>query len=139
MESKLEASWLRLLGRHQVASVIATIVDFATMVALVELLALSPVLATAAGATAGAVTNFVLNRRWVFRTLGSPVARQALRYALVSLASAGWNTLGEHVAVGVLGVQYLVGRAAVAVMVSLGWNFPLQRAFVFRSPEETPA
>jgi hypothetical protein len=31
-----------------------------------------------------------------------------------------------------LGVPYLLARAIVAVAVSFGWNFPLQRYFVFR-------
>jgi len=127
-----------VLGRHQVASVVATCVDFGTMVALVELGSVSPVVATAAGAGAGGITNFLMGRRWVFRAHSDRVAGQALRYALVSLASAGWNTLGEYFAVRVLGAQYLLGRAVVAVCVSLGWNFPLQRGFVFGRSRELP-
>jgi putative flippase GtrA len=139
VQASSQPSWLRVLGRHQLASIVSTIVDFGTMMALVELLSISPVIATAAGASAGALTNFLMNRHWVFRVADGRISRQALRYAMVSLASAGWNTLGEHVAVRVLGVQYLLGRAVVAVAVSLGWNFPLQRGFVFRDRKEEPA
>lgn len=107
------------------------------MIALVELAELSPVLGAALGAALGAVVNFLLNRRWVFHAERAPVAGQALRYALVSLASAGWNALGEHLLFKVFGLHYVVARVLVSVAVSLGWNFPLQRGWVFRTPEET--
>ena len=42
------------------------------------------------------------------------------------------NALGEWLVHDRLGVQYLLSRALVAVVVSLAWNFPLQRHFVFR-------
>jgi len=87
---------------------------------------------TALGASAGGVTNFLLGRRWIFRAHESAAGPQALRYALVSAASAGWNALGEWLVHDRLGVQYLLARALVAFVVSLAWNFPLQRHFVFR-------
>jgi putative flippase GtrA len=123
---------LRLLGRHQLASLVATAADFSAMIALVELARCSPVLAAALGATFGAVVNFVLNRRWVFASAAEPLGGQALRYALVSAASAAWNALGEHTLFKVLGLHYVWARVIVSVAISLGWNFPMQRYWVFR-------
>jgi putative flippase GtrA len=80
---------------------------------------------------AGGVTNFLLGRRWIFRAHEHALAPQALRYASVSAASALLNAAGEQLVYGLLGVQYIVARAIVAVLVSLLWNFPMQRAFVF--------
>jgi putative flippase GtrA len=133
------ASLFRVLGRHQIASLVSTAVDFGTMVLAVEAFGLSPVWATALGASLGAISNFVMGRHWVFRSREGAVAGQAVRYGVVSAASAGWNTLGESIAVHWLGVQYFVARVVVAVLVSVGWNFPLQRAFVFRVSEEKAA
>lgn len=126
------ASALRLLGRHQLASLVATAVDFAAMVGLVELVRLSPPLAAGLGAGLGALVNFLSSRRWVFRAEAEPLHAQAARYAFVSLASAGWNAMGEHVLLPLLGAHYLVVRVIVAAAVSLGWNFPMQRSWVFR-------
>jgi putative flippase GtrA len=123
---------LRTLGRHQVGAIAATLVDFATMIALVEGARLSPEAATPIGAIVGAVTNFTLGRAWIFRRHTGHWAAQASRYALVSAASAGWNTLGEQLVHGMGHVQYVVARAIVSFVVSLVWNFPVQRAFVFR-------
>jgi putative flippase GtrA len=130
------------LGRHQIASLISTAVDFGTMVLIVELLGLSPVAGTVTGASCGAVTNFQLGRHFTFGARTDGVAPQAVRYAMVSAASAGLNALGEYGLHDRLHLQYFIARTMVAVAVSLFWNFPLQRHFVFRaggpSGERTP-
>ena len=123
------------LGRHQVASVVATAIDFSVMTAAVELGHLAPAVATLCGATLGGVVNFQLGRHYTFVAGNDRAAPQALRYALVSGASAGWNTLGELVAHDLLGVQYLAGRLVVALLVSVLWNYPMQHRFVFRTAE----
>jgi putative flippase GtrA len=122
----------RLLGRHQLGAAMATAVDFGTMILAVERFALAPVLATAMGAVLGAMTNFALGRSWIFRYGSGHWAGQAVRYAVVSGASAGWNTLGEYLMHDAALVPYVSARAIVSVAVSLAWNFPLQRRFVFR-------
>lgn len=119
------------LGRHQLGSVAATAIDFAALALLVERLGVDPVAATALGSLAGAVTNFALARRWIFRDHQGTAASQALRYALVSGVSLGFNTLGECALATRLGVHYLVARVLVSVTVSLLWNFPMHRRFVF--------
>lgn len=121
-----------LLGRHQLASLIATAADFGVMVATVELFHLWPAAATFVGAACGGITNFQLGRHWIFEAHHEGAAPQALRYAVVSLASAGWNALGEYGLHHRLGVHYLAARVVVAVAVSFLWNFPMQRTFVFR-------
>ena len=120
------------LARHQVGSLVATAVDFGAMIALVEGAGLSPVAGTAVGASLGAVTNFSLGRAWIFPRHSGHWAAQAARYAVVSAASAGWNTLGEHLLHDLARVQYVLARVVVSIAVSLLWNFPMQRRFVFR-------
>jgi putative flippase GtrA len=127
------------LGRHQAASLIATAVDFGVMTLSVELLGLPAVPATVVGALSGAVTNFQLGRHWVYAAGDDHPAPQAARYALVSGASAGWNALGEYGLHDRLGLHYLLARAIVAVAVSLLWNFPMHRYFVFRSTSKGAA
>jgi putative flippase GtrA len=122
------------LARHQLGSLVSTAVDFATMIVLVSGLGLGAVLATALGAAAGGVTNFVLGRTWIFRAHEAPAGGQAVRYFLVSGASLGWNALGEYLLHDRLRLQYVVARAIVAVAVSLLWNFPMHRGFVFGTP-----
>jgi putative flippase GtrA len=120
------------LGRHQLGAIAATAVDFGTMVFVVERFGVAPASATAVGATVGALTNFALGRSWIFRQHTGHWASQAVRYAMVSGASALWNTLGELLLHDGALVPYLPARVVVSVAVSLLWNFPVQRRFVFR-------
>jgi len=118
--------------RAQIASLIATVVDFVTLVMLVEHVRVYYVTATAIGAFVGAVTNFLLGRLWSFRAVHGKYTSQAFRYALVSAGSLVLNSLGvwwftEHHA-----IPYTLSKIATALLVGIFFNFPLHRAFVFR-------
>jgi putative flippase GtrA len=120
------------LGRHQIASIAATAVDYAIMLVLVEFAGLLPALATAAGATCGAVVNFSLGRHWTFGPAEGEARPQALRYAFVSAVSMLLQSAGEHALAGSASSHYVVARIGLSIVVSLAWNFPMQRGFVFR-------
>lgn len=124
---------LQMLGKHQLASALATFVDFSIMVLCVQLLSAPAALGAVVGASAGAALNFQLGRRWTFAATGGAVGPQAARYALVSAASAALNGLGEAALHDGAGVQYVAARAIVALVVNLAWNLPMQRHFVFGS------
>jgi putative flippase GtrA len=131
-------SW-RVLARHQLASGVATTADFALMTSLVEFFALAPATAALSGAVLGALINFTLNRRYTFRTVAqSPAGAEARRYVLVSSASALLNSGGEYIGTKWLSAPYLLVRVVVSVAVSLGWNFPLHRSWVFQSAASPP-
>jgi len=119
------------LIRHQAGAAAATVVDFSVMVALVSCAGAPPAVGTAVGASCGAALNFALGRHWIFRALGGRSTHQAARYALVSLTSLLLNTGGVQVLAGVLHVPYVAARVVVALCVSVVWNFPMQRGFVF--------
>jgi putative flippase GtrA len=130
------SSLASLVGKHQVSSLIATIVDYLVMIAAVEVLSVSPVLATVLGATSGAIVNFRLGRNWTFGATSERASSQAWRYGLVSATSLALNALGVYVLASLLGVHYLVARLGTGLAVSLFWNFPLQRRFVFAARDE---
>jgi putative flippase GtrA len=125
-------SGLRQFGRHQLVAVAATALDYLVMIAMVSGLGLNPVEGTVVGAAVGAFTSFSLGRRWTFQATHRAAYAQAWRYALVSAASLGFNALGEHVFHALVGLQYVLARVITSAIVSVGWNFPLHRYFVFR-------
>jgi putative flippase GtrA len=128
-----------LLSQHQLSSLVATGVDYVVMIVCVSALGLTPVWGTVFGALVGAVTSFTLGRRWVFQAQKGELFGQALRYAMVSAVSLGCNAVGEWLLVRV-GLQYIVARVLASTVVGLGWNFPMQRHFVFRADAaEVPA
>ena len=101
------------------------------MILFVQLLGIPPVWATGIGASAGAVTNFTLGRLWIFETQENRASGQAIRYAVVSLASLLLNMAGEWLVHDVAHLEYVVARAIVAVCVSVAWNYPMHKHFVF--------
>ncbi len=125
---------LAAFKRHQVGSLVATAVDFATMSALVSGAGLPAAVATALGAAVGGVTNFSLGRHWIFRANDDRLSPQLARYALVSGASLFLNAAGEYLLSDVLAVQYFAARVVVAAVVSVLWNFPVQRHYVYGAP-----
>ena len=127
------ARMLKRLGRHKLAAMIAAAVDLGLMILLVERFGLSPAPATLCGAISGGAVNFGLGRRWVFGASGA-VLPQALRYAITSVVGATLNAIGVFVLHERGGVPYVVARFLVAGFVSLFWNYPIQRRFVFRGP-----
>jgi putative flippase GtrA len=121
-----------LLTKHLAASLLATAADFALMMLLVELAGIRAESATLAGALLGGITSFSLGRTWVYRAVGARApAEQAARYAVVSAASAGLNTLGEHVVLAWAGGHYAAARVVVSLLVSVAWGYPMQRYVVF--------
>jgi putative flippase GtrA len=122
---------LATLLRHQAGSIVATAADYAVMITLVSLAGAAPAVGTAVGAACGGVVNFFLGRRWIFRATEHRSAPQAGRYALVCFGSLLLNTAGVQAFAGHVHVHYVAVRVAVSLAVSLFWNFPMQRTFVF--------
>jgi len=120
-----------LFLRHQAGAIVVTALDFATMSALVQLVHTSAVFGTVVGAALGGVTNFILGRKWIFSARAEAASHQALRYTFVSGFSLVLNAAGEYVLHDRLGLQFQVARAMIAALVSVAWNFPMHRYFVF--------
>lgn len=126
---------LRTLARHQTAAAVATALDFGLMILAVELLAVSASFATLFGAGAGATLNFWLGRRWVFCAQGERPGGQAARYFAVAAGSAALNAGSEEILWGYLGWPYVAARVVGSFMIGIAYNYPMQRAFVFRRDE----
>lgn len=132
----------RLLGRHQAAAAVATLVDFAGMIALVELVSLRASVATTLGALLGGVTNFAIARAWAFRDLHAGSMRsQALRYGFVSALGALLNGGFVALILWLIPAPYVLVRAIGAVLISVAYTYPMHARVVFRvrgvaGPEE---
>ncbi len=113
-----------------ISAALATCVDFALVVILVSRGGLSPALATALGCGVGGVTNFLLNRWWTFASRDKAMP-QALRYALVSAASAALNSGGVALVIAFPAVDYRIGWLLVRALLFVCWTFPLQRGYVY--------
>jgi putative flippase GtrA len=117
--------------RHATTSIMATIVDYLTMIVLVSFAGMRPVPATAIAASAGAVTSFTFSRYFTYHATHVAAGHQMWRFVLVSGSSLGLNTLGEYLLHDRVGLQYILARVITSLTVSCGWNYPMLRFFVF--------
>jgi putative flippase GtrA len=117
--------------RHATTSIMATIVDYLTMIVLVSFAGMRPVPATAIAASAGAVTSFTFSRYFTYHATHVAAGHQMWRFVLVSGSSLGLNTLGEYLLHDRVGLQYILARVITSITVSCGWNYPMLRFFVF--------
>ena len=124
--------------RAWIASAIATAVDYGSFTILVEVVGVYTGSSRALGAALGAVTNFTVNKVYTFRTRENSVLVEVPRYAAISLTSLLLNTVGVILLTEGLRWNPLVAAAVVGLAVSLSWNLPLHRIFVFREQTVRP-
>ena len=118
--------------RSTLTSLATTSLDFVVLAALVELAGVGHVLATFVGSVVGATSNFLINRRWTFRASAGHAGHQAARYLVAQAGSAALHTSGVWLLTRAGAVPYLVAKVVVATLAYLGWNYPVNRYWVFR-------
>jgi len=98
---------------------------------LVELLAVDPVAASVAGFVVGALVNYGLNRRLVFR---SDRAHRAAGPRFMAVAASGLviNAALMALLVDGLGVYYLAAQVLVTGGLTV-WHFALNKYWTFRA------
>jgi putative flippase GtrA len=129
-EASAPRRW-QTFAKSTVTSIFTTALDFATLTGLVEGFGVDYVLATWLGTVVGSLSNFTINRLWAFDARDKPGSRQFLRFVLVQAAASLWHTLGVWGLTHFLGLPYLASKAMVSALVYLGWNYPMNRWFVF--------
>lgn len=115
------------------SGVIATSVDVAALVGLVELLGSHVTLAAFFAATLGGITNFLINKYWAFRDPSPFELRQLTVYAFVSLVTAAFVAATVHLLAVLMLLPYLLAKAIAAALVFLVWTYPAQSRLVFPS------
>jgi putative flippase GtrA len=118
-------------GRSVATSLLTTALDFATLVGLTELLRIDYVLATWIGTVVGSLSNFTLNRVWAFSAGGAPAVPALGRFVVVQAGASALHTGGVWALTRFGRLPYPVSKLTVAAVVYLGWNYPLNRWFVF--------
>lgn len=122
---------LFVVAKAAISSGAATVTDGAVYQALLFVLPLHYGFVAGAGAVAGALVNFMINRHYTFAHNGQSALSQALRYAVVSLATFLALRFLLSGAVEGLGwsprVAWLPAKLLAFALVS----YPAQRLWVF--------
>lgn len=121
--------------KAQGSSLVATLADFLVTILLREVLGVWYAAANMAGIVAGGVLNFTVNRRWVFGADGADRNRQATRYVLVWCGSFLLNASGVYMLTAFAGWNYILSKVLVALVTGWGYNYVLQKKYVFKQTE----
>jgi putative flippase GtrA len=132
--------------RAQLSSQLSSLTDFLTTIVLAKFLGMYYVHATFLGAVCGGITNCVVNYRWTFKAGGVKKKYVIIKYFIVWSGSIFLNTGGTwlmtemlrkiHWLTALLGHAFndvfLVSKIIISLIVGLGWNYNMQRLFVYR-------
>jgi putative flippase GtrA len=121
-------SWLR----SQAVALSATGTDFLVTIGLKELAGLWYVASNATGALCGATVSFLLLRNWAFQRHDQQWHGQAGRYLIASGISLLLNTGGVWFFTETFGIQYVVSKTGMAILMGLTVNYLMFKHFVFR-------
>ena len=120
------------LLRFVAAGSACTLLQYLVLVLGVELAGADALLASGTGYLAGAVLNYVLNRRYTFG--GSAAHRTAVvRFGVVVASGLALNLAGMRLLHGHLRWHYLYAQVLVTLLVLL-WNFAWHRQWTFAAP-----
>jgi putative flippase GtrA len=118
--------------RAQISSLFSTGIDWSITFLLTDFMNLWYVVSAITGACSGGITNFFINRHWVFKANIYNKTKQFYRYILVWICSIVLNITGTVFFVEIAGFHYMVAKVATAILVAIGFNFLMQKKFVFK-------
>ena len=124
--------FVKTFGKAQFASFLGGMTDYGIMLLLTEVFGVYYVFSIAAGGTVGGIIMFAINRYWTFRATAVRKRSQVPRFIIVVLGSIMLKSSGTWLMTEFLHVDYRISRIIVDVMVAIGWNFTMQKLWVFR-------
>lgn len=127
---------LFIFAKAQVSSFVGGIVDYLLMIFFTELFHVPYPVSIAIGGIAGAIVNFILNRGWAFRSKKLPYKHsgeiQLFRFMLVVINSILLKVSGTYYFTTYLKIDYKISRVITDLLVSIIFNYMLQRHWVFK-------
>jgi putative flippase GtrA len=125
--------------KAQLASIIATGVDFLVTFVLLRSAGIPPVAASArvtfygvTGTLCGGLTHFMISRNWVFNAQEKKWIAQVNRYVLVWIGNLALNASGLYLLTRYTGIQPMLAKVITATSVAFFYNYILQKRFVFK-------
>ena len=128
-----------IFAKAQASAFLGGIIDYLTMIALSELLHIHYTISIVFGGIIGAIVNFSINKYWTYQSHQSPVGVQLTRFIFVVLGSIFLKSSGTYLLTTWLELDYKFSRIIIDLFVSLGFNFLLQKYWVFRKSQDSMA
>lgn len=122
---------LKVFIKAQLSAFIGGISDYAIMLLCTEVFGIHYTLSIVISGTLGAIVNFSINKYWTFKA-NAPVGRQLAKFVVVVIGSITFKSSGTYIVTEFLRIDYKISRLIVELFVSLGFNYPMQKYWVFR-------
>jgi putative flippase GtrA len=118
--------------KAQAASLAATGFDFLTTIVLVNVFGWWYLAGSITGTIAGGLLNFMMGRLWAFNAGEGKMEWQFIKYVLVWTGNLLLNAAGVFIITQYVGLIPVISKVITSVVVGIGYNYVLQKKFVFR-------
>ncbi len=123
-------------GKAQFSAFVGGMSDYAIMIICTELFKVYYAESIIISGLLGAIINFSINRYWTFQSKQTGLTSQLLKFYLVVLGSITLKSFGTYFITENFFIDYKISRILVDLVVSLGFNFTLQKFWVFKKEEQ---
>lgn len=134
INGKFETSLLRQFTGFAGIGAIGTAGHYVTLIGLVQIAGFDPLPASALGFTVGALINYMLNYKYLFRS--EKRHRESMsKFFAVALAGLVLNSVVVTFGIDAAHLNYLVAQLAATAIV-LVWNFSINKIWTFSGPSK---
>ncbi len=123
---------LLTFGKAQLSAFIGGLFDYGVMIFVTEVFGIFYSISIIVSGLLGAVVNFSINRYWTFNSVNASTTEQLRKFVFVVLGSVTLKSLGTYLFTETLAIDYKISRLMVDAVVSIGFNFTLQKYWVFK-------
>lgn len=116
--------------KAQLSAFIGGLSDYCIMLLCTELLHIHYTVSIVISGSLGAVVNFTINKYWTFKA-DAPIGKQLPKFVLVVVGSILFKSSGTYLVTEYLHIDYKISRLIIELIISLGFNYPLQKYWVF--------
>jgi putative flippase GtrA len=118
--------------KAQLASILATGIDFLVSILLFRIAGAPYMLASALGTITGGICHFLISRNWVFQSREKKWTIQVFRYLMVWVGNLLLNLSVLFLLTRYLHMNFLLAKIVVAIGIAVFYNYVLQKRFVFK-------
>lgn len=118
--------------KAQLSAFLGGLADFGIYTFCYKILLFTAPFSNVVSGSLGAIVNFTINRYWSFNNTAVPLTSQLWKFILVVAGSITLKSLGIHLLVDIWHWHFLLSKLILEIVVSLGFNFTLQKYWVFR-------
>jgi putative flippase GtrA len=126
---------LIIFFKAQLSAFIGGLCDYGIMICLTEFAGVHYTTSIAIACILGAVVNFSLNKTWSFYSQNKAYkfsgTQQLARFIFVLASSILLKISGTYLLTSFAGIDYKISRIITDIIVSLCYNYVLQRFWVF--------